>query len=89
MYKKISEIKVGDKLLYTSDYGYHIIMRYEPEAAAYEKSEYELYFESFFTNIINDLFFKKIEPYTTKVTFKEKYKDSVDISTITPNYNFY
>ncbi len=89
IYTKISEIKIGEKLFYVSDYGYHIIMRYEPETAAYEQAEYELFFQNFSTNLINDLFFKKIEPYTKNITFKEKYKDSVDISTITPNYNFY
>jgi len=89
MFQKISEAEIGESLIYPSDYGYHIIMRYEPEAAAYEETAYKSYFENFYSNLVNDLFMKKIEPYTEKITFEEKYRDQVDITTIAPNYNFY
>jgi len=89
MYEKISEIDIGGKLLYKSDSGYHIIMRYEPEAGAYSNAKYEFYFKSFVTNLVNELFFDRIEPYTANITINEKFKKEVDISTITPNYNFY
>ena len=89
LYGKIADVDAGEKLIYESDYGYHIIMRYEPETAAYSETKYEFYFESFVSNLTNELFFARLEPYLNGITIKEKYKEKVDISTITPNYNFY
>lgn len=89
LYGKIAEAKVGDKIMYESDYGYHIIMRYEAETGAYNETKYEFYFESFVSNLTNELFFARLDPYLNGITIKEKYKEKVDIATMTPNYNFY
>ena len=93
--KEVAKLEVGDFTLYKSDYGFHIIMRYEPEEKAFAESKYTGWFVDenlnfdFNTDIVNYLFMKRLGPYVDGITFNEEYKSNVDISTITPNYNFY
>ena len=87
--EKAEPLKIGESAIIETEFGVHIIMRYEPEAGAYSNAKYEFYFKSFVTNLVNELFFDRIEPYTANITINEKFKKEVDISTITPNYNFY
>ncbi len=93
--KKVSEIEIGDFFMYKSDFGYHIIMRYAPEENAFNESKYSGWFVDanqnfdFNNDVVNHLFMERLEPYMAGITIDEELKKKVDISTITPNYNFY
>ncbi len=93
--KKVADIEAGEFFLYKSDYGYHIIMRYAPEEKAFSDAKYSGWFVDsnrnfdFNTDVVNYLFMKRLEPYMEGITLNEEYKNTVDISKIAPNYNFY
>ncbi len=91
----VSELSAGEYKVYKSDYGYHIIMRYELERGAFSKSEYSTQFVDsngnfdFNKNLCSELLMKRLAPYVEKVKVDKALADKVDISTIKPNYNFY
>ncbi len=93
--KEVAEIEVGEYFMYKSDFGYHIVMRYEVEEGAYNESKYSGWFVDanldydFNNDIVNHLFMERLEPYMSDIKIDEGLKSGVDISTITPNYNFY
>ncbi len=93
--KKVSEVETGAFFMYKSDFGYHIIMRYAPEENAFNESKYSGWFVDanqnfdFNNDVVNYLFMERLTPYMENITIDEELKKNVDISTITPNYNFY
>ncbi len=93
--KKVSAVEVGGFFLYKSDFGYHIVMRYAPEENAFNESKYSGWFVDanmkfdFNNDVVNHLFMQRLEPYMANIVIDEALKSKVDISTITPNYNFY
>ena len=92
---EVAKLEIGDYTLYKSDYGYHIVMRYEPEANAFKEEKNANWFEDsngnydFNSDIVNDFFMKKLQPYADKIVIDDDVKAAVDISKIAPNYNFY
>ena len=54
--EKLSGLEVGELTVYPSDYGYHVICKYENEQGAYDKEENEEIFELFYDDIISRLF---------------------------------
>lgn len=92
---EVAKLEVGGYTLYKSDYGYHIVMRYTPEENAFKEEKNANWFEDskgnydFNSDIVNEFFMKKLQPYADKIVIDEDIKGSVDISKITPNYNFY
>lgn len=92
---EVEKLDVGEYTLYKSDYGFHIVMRFEVENGAYSESKYSGWFvdenkiNDFNSDLVNDLFMERLAPYTEKITFDQNNKSKVDISKITPNYYFY
>ena len=91
----VKELAPGEYKVYKSDFGYHIIMRYELENGAFKKSEYSTQFSDengnfdFNKNLCSELLMKRLAPYVEKITVDKDLAGKVDISTIKPNYNFY
>lgn len=106
----IKELDNGEVTVCKSEYGYHIVMRYDIEGEIDKKNEYgEKLYETFSdfkkeykdwftdtnkvhdfdTDIVNEMFVERLEPYAAGVSFDENIKAEVDISTIKPNFNFY
>lgn len=91
----VEALAVGEYKVYRSDFGYHIIMRYELESGAFRKSEYSTQFSDengnfdFNKNLCSELLMKRLAPYLEKITVDKDLAGRVDISKITPNYNFY
>ncbi len=56
MAAKVKGLDTGECTLYESESGYHVLMRYDAEAGAYDKEENKDYFESFYSDLINYLF---------------------------------
>ncbi len=91
----VTVLAPGEFTVYKSDYGYHIIMRYELESGAFSDSGYSVQFTDdngnydFNTNLCSELFMKRLDPYVEKITVDAELADKVKISSIQPNYNFY
>lgn len=49
-------INAGECAIYESNYGYHVLCRYENEAGAYDNEEYKDVFGSFYDDMISRLF---------------------------------
>lgn len=88
------EMNVGDVKLIESDYGIHIIMKYELEAAAYTKEENEDLFIStstgtymFMDDLVGELLTEYLEPYKARITVDEELLATVDIKRA--GINFY
>ena len=54
--EKLSGLEVGELTVYPSDYGYHVICKYENEPGAYGKEENKDIFETFTDDLISTLF---------------------------------
>ena len=92
------KLEVGGISIYESDYGVHIIMRYETEEKAWETEGYEGYFDGetgvsdFTTLIINSLFLIEVEKMKEKlgeVSVDSAAISDVSIRNVGINYNFY
>ncbi len=94
--KALFEMEVGEVRLVPQDkYGYHIIMRYENEAGAYGKEEYESLFISTSTGTYNfmdslkgELLANYLEPYKEKIVVDEALYATVDIKSAGINYYY-
>ena len=93
--EEVLKLEAGDATIYTSYYGYHIVIRYELEYGAYANDDYSGWFVDdngnydFAANLVNELFMARLEAYGDKITVNKEVADKVDISTIEPNYYFY
>lgn len=54
--EKLSGLEVGELTVYPSNYGYHVICKYENEPGAYDKEENKDIFETFTDDLISTLF---------------------------------
>ena len=63
----LGEMKVGERRVISSDYGYHIIYKYENGDAAYDDQKYSDVFDSFNDDIIEYMFSKLCKDYESKV----------------------
>ena len=88
-------LEVGKAAIFTSDNGYHVVIRYEVETGAYGINDYSGWFVDengnydFAANLVNELFMARLEPYEEKITISKEAAGKVDISTVGPNYYFY
>lgn len=92
---ELFKMEVGDVKMIKSDYGYHIVMRYELEDSAYTKSEYDDLFISsksgtytFMDDLIGQLFMAYIAPYKERVTVDENVLSEIDIKRAGINYYY-
>ncbi len=93
--KKLFEMEVGDVALVSSDYGYHIIMRYENEKGAYAKDENKNLFISnstgtylFMDAMKGELLANYLEPYKKDIVLDEELYATVDIKRAGINYYY-
>lgn len=79
----LGEMKVGETKVITSDFGYHIIYKYENENEAYLDEQYKDVFDSFNSDIIEEKFSEKCDEYENKVDLNDKvWKDAPDIADV-------
>ena len=83
---ELKKMNVGECSVVDSDYGYHIIMKYETEDRAYEKEEYKDIFESFISDLVSRLYTEKCGEYNDKVTFdSDIWKECYDMNDVASN----
>ena len=65
--KQLDKMEVGQTAIVTSDYGYHVIMKYPLPEGAYAEKENSDWFEGFEDGLIDSMFMTLCKPYLEKV----------------------
>ncbi len=82
----LSDMENGECRVVESDYGYHIICKYENEENAYENEEYEDIFGTFTDDLITKLFSEKCAEYKDSVIIdSEVWNDSYSMFDVASN----
>ncbi len=93
LYTKVKGLDFGEVMLYESideEFPtFNIIMRCKIEDNAADQKNNTIYFEELASTIAEKLLSEKLKPYMDTVEFKDSYRDTVDIATITPNYYYF
>ena len=83
----LCEISIGEIRVVPSDYGYHIIMKYELESGAYSDEDNSTWFEDFERELMNKLLKTHTEKSKASVEVYEELLE--DISMLDIGVNFY
>ena len=93
--KALFEMEIGEVRMIESDYGYHVIMRYELEESAYTKDAYKNLFISnstgtymFMEDLISELLTEYLKPYKERVSVDEDLLSTVDIKRAAVNFYY-
>ena len=91
----LSALEVGETAVVPTDYGYHLVRRYETAPGAYADSKLSQWFSDstygvfdFINNLENQLFLKVLEPYTARIETNDQLLDSVTLKDVAPNYYY-
>ncbi len=88
------EMEVGEIRRIESDYGIHIVMKYELDEGGYAKEENKDFFRkedgsfSFIGDIKNKLLGVYLEKYKEDIVIKEDLLDSLSMTDVKANYNY-
>lgn len=92
---ELFEMQVGEVKKIQSDYGIHIVMRYELEEGAYTFEENEDLFIStktgtyvFMSDLVDELLYEYIKEYKDKVVVDEAVLKGADMKSVEPNYYY-
>lgn len=92
MIEQLCQMEVGEVRMVESDYGYHVIMKYELDEGAYEDSDKSVWFEneanSFTDNVQQWLFTSRCEEYLDRIEVDEELLGQIDIAMVNPNYYY-
>ena len=86
--EKMNEMEVGEIALVTSDYGYHVVMKYELDKGAYAEESNAEWFEGFNASVAEMLFTNKCMEYIGEIEVDEELIKTVDMSSVKPNYYY-
>ncbi len=93
LYAKVKELGYGEVMLYESTDedvpSFNIIMRCKIEENAADQQNNTVYFDGIASTIAENLLSERLKPYMDSVKFKNSYRDTVDITTIAPNYYYF
>lgn len=64
----LENMEIGEIAVYESEYGHHVIMKYELDAEKYSDSDYAEWFSSFNSSLINKLFLDKCKDFYGDIT---------------------
>ncbi|MCI5512565.1 MAG: peptidylprolyl isomerase [Clostridia bacterium] len=81
-------MKDGEIKMIKSEYGYHIIKRYELDQGAFNNSVNQAYFENFNDAVVDYLFFIKMDDYKERIVVDENALKGVDMKSVEPNYYY-
>ena len=85
----LESMEPGEMAVVESEYGYHVIMKYDLDSGKYSDSAYSEWFESFTDSLINKLFADRCEKYFDKMTVNEEnLAKARSITKIGTNYDY-
>ena len=84
--KALGDMEVGECKVIESDYGYHVICKYEMPEKAYEDEDQKDVFEGFMEDLIADLFADECAKYESQITIvPEAYESARKMSEVGSN----
>ena len=84
------DLKNGDVIMLSSPSGYHILMKCAPTDKAYELEENEVWFTSFASSIVSELFTNFSSPYIKDIQINERvYATVPSMKEVGANYFYY
>ncbi|MBQ9080371.1 MAG: hypothetical protein IJY27_04785 [Clostridia bacterium] len=90
--EELGTMEVGEISIVESEYGYHIIMKYELDEGAYSDTDKDVWFESTTTSFTSDvmqwLFGERCEQYLDKIEVNEKLLSELDMKIVNPNFYY-
>ncbi len=93
--KALFEMEIGEVRMITSDYGIHIIMKYELEDGGYKKKDNSDFFIStqtggfvFMGDLKNQLVSGLLEQHKSKIIIDESLLEGVDMKSVAPNFYY-
>lgn len=85
----LKEMGVGDIRLIESDYGYHVIMKYELDEGKASDGEYAEWFTNLNAYIMNEMFLERIKDILPEISpIEENIKKARSIRNIGTNYDY-
>ena len=84
----MNEMEVGEIAMVESDYGYHVVMKYELDKGAYSNEANAEWFEGFNESVADMLFTNKCMEYADRIETDEELIATVDMSAVKPNYYY-
>ena len=90
LYVALKEMGEGDVRMVETEYGFHIIMKYEIEDGAYEDSENEIWFENFNSVLVTEVFSNKCSSILPNIEVNsENLSKAKSITEIAINYDYW
>lgn len=90
--EQLCQMQDGEIRVVESEYGYHVVMKYELDDGAYGDSDKAVWFEnesnSFTDDVQQWLFTSRCEEYIDKIKVDEKQLGQLDIAMVNPNYYY-
>ena len=81
-------MKTGETRLIESDYGYHLIMKYECEAGAYGDEDNAIWFTDFTSDLVEFLFLQETEKYKADIRIDSDLLATADMKSVSHNYYY-
>lgn len=90
LYLELKEMNDGDIRMVETEYGFHVIMKYEIEDGAYEDSKNEIWFENFNSVLVTEVFGNKCSSILPNIEVnKENLASAKSITEIAINYDYW
>lgn len=90
LYLGVKDMAVGDVKMIETEYGFHIVMKYEIEDGAYSDSENEIWFENFNSVLVTELFSNKCASILPNIQMNEEnLAKAKSITEIAINYDYW
>ncbi|MBO7249957.1 MAG: hypothetical protein J6V42_01635 [Clostridia bacterium] len=92
--EEVFKMETGEMKIIHSDYGIHLVMKYQNDEAAYAKTENQNLFRKtdgsyvFMNDLKNQLYAEKLGPYKDKVIVNSSLLVGVDIKSIDANFYY-
>lgn len=84
----VFEMEIGEIKQFESDYGIHIVKRYELDEGAFSNESNEGFFQDFNQSVSDYLFLKKLEQYYSSIVIDEEKLSGLDIKLVDPNFYY-
>lgn len=84
----LGEMKEGEIRLIQSDYGFHVVKKYELDEGAYKEKVNADFFTDFTKNLMTDMFLNMVGQYTDQVEVNEELASSIEIKDVAANYYY-
>lgn len=81
-------MQAGEVRLIRSDYGIHVLKKYELDEGAYKEKVNADFFTDFNEKLMTDMFLRLVEQYADKVEVNEELASSIEIRDVAANYYY-